>query len=65
MTAGPADLTTLFARLRSGDGGALGEIMNTLHTELHALAARRLRDEALTAFSRFNLRAARRVERCA
>ena len=45
MTKGPPDLTMLFARLRSGDGEALGGIMNALYSELHSLAARRMRAE--------------------
>ena len=39
-------LTALFARLRSGDGDALGDIITVLYAELHALAARRMRGEA-------------------
>jgi|SRR5687767_2795086 RNA polymerase sigma-70 factor, ECF subfamily len=45
MVKAPPDLTVLFARLRSGDGDALGGIMDALYAELHALAARRMRDE--------------------
>jgi RNA polymerase sigma factor (TIGR02999 family) len=45
MAKGPADLTKLFARLRTGDGEALDGIMDALYTELRALAARRMRGE--------------------
>jgi len=41
----PPDLAVLFARLREGDGEALGGIMGALYTELRALAARRMRVE--------------------
>jgi len=42
----PPDLTLLFARLRNGDGEALGPIMDALYAELRALASRRMRNEA-------------------
>jgi RNA polymerase sigma factor (TIGR02999 family) len=39
------DLTILFARLRDGEDKVLGDIVDALYTELHSLAARRMRDE--------------------
>src|SRR5687767_10383155 len=45
MSGLPPDLTELFARLRKGDGDALGDIVGVLYTELHSLAARRMRAE--------------------
>ncbi len=45
MKNGSPNLTVLFARLHSGDGEALGRIMEVLYTELRALAARRMREE--------------------
>ena len=46
MVKAPPDLSVLFARLRNGDGDAMAGIMDTLYTELRALAARRMRDES-------------------
>jgi RNA polymerase sigma-70 factor, ECF subfamily len=46
MSGRRSGLTSLFARLRSGDGDALGDIITVLYSELHALAARRMRAEA-------------------
>lgn len=47
MMKAPPDLTILFARLRSGDGDALGVIMDALYAELRLLAARRMRRETV------------------
>jgi RNA polymerase sigma factor (TIGR02999 family) len=46
MSGRSAGLTTLFARLRCGDGDALSDIMAVLYGELRTLAARRMRAEA-------------------
>lgn len=46
MAGGRSGLTALFARLKRGDGDALSDIMAVLYSELHALAARRMRAEA-------------------
>jgi RNA polymerase sigma-70 factor, ECF subfamily len=46
MPGRSSGLTALFARHRSGDGDALGDIITALYSELHALAARRMRAEA-------------------
>ena len=45
MAKGSPDLSGLFERLRSGDGDALGAIVDALYAELRSLAARRMRDE--------------------
>jgi RNA polymerase sigma factor (TIGR02999 family) len=45
MSGPPPDLTGLFARLRVGDVDAREAIVGALYTELHALAARRMRQE--------------------
>jgi len=46
MSGRRSGLTALFARHRSGDGDALGDIVALLYSELHTLAARRMRGEA-------------------
>lgn len=46
MSAADPDLSALFARMRQGDAEALKGVMSALYTELHGLAARRMRGEA-------------------
>jgi RNA polymerase sigma factor (TIGR02999 family) len=45
MSGRAPDLSPLFSRLRNGDNEALGEIVGTLYTEIHAVAVRRMQQE--------------------
>ena len=40
------DLVTLLARMRAGDAEASERVLNTVYTELHQIAARRMRQES-------------------
>lgn len=46
MADTPGDLSTLLARMRAGDADAGNRVMETLYSELHRMAASRMRREA-------------------